>query len=72
MNPQTIISSVMSYRGWFKYCDCYNLEKKYIIDNIELLKIVRKSAERLGVVNPLGEYQWKTEVIDPCPGLNLG
>lgn len=72
MNPQTIISSVMSYRGWFKYCNCYNLEKKYIIDNIDLLKIVKQSAERLGVANPLGEYQWKTEAIGPCPGLNLG
>ncbi len=68
MNPQTIVSSVMSYLGWLKYCDCYNLERKYIADNADLLRIVRQASEELGITNPLGEYQWKTEAIGPCHG----
>ncbi len=27
----TDLNSMMSYKGWLKYCDSYNLEKKYLI-----------------------------------------
>lgn len=49
MEPQTIVSSVMSYLGWVGFCNGYNLQKKYLINNNKLKSILHRAAEELDV-----------------------
>jgi retron-type reverse transcriptase len=53
MQPDHIISSIMSYYGWIKHCDSYNLLNKYIISNQNLLDIVDAASSDMGIRNPL-------------------
>ena len=53
MEPEHIISSVMSYCGWIKFCDCHHLKEKYIVGNGEIVTIMEGAAEKLGIINPL-------------------
>lgn len=40
MNPQYILSSIMSYLGWLQFCNGYNLKKKYIFDSEKIMDII--------------------------------
>lgn len=51
MKPITVISSVMSYLGWFKYANCRNLINKYIDDTIYW--IVKNKSREMQITNPL-------------------
>ena len=55
IEPQTIISSVMSYLGWVGFCNGYNLQKKYLINNDKIICILNNAADELridlGVLN---------------------
>jgi len=53
MDPQSLISSVMSYIGWIEFCNGYNLTTKYIINNESLQDVMNRSASELGIANPL-------------------
>ncbi len=53
LEPQQIISSIMSYCGWIKFCDCHNLLNKYILNNDSILNIMDNAAESLSISNPL-------------------
>jgi len=55
MDPQHIISSVMSYYGWIKHCDGHNLVEKLIMKNEHLVRATDRASEKLGIRNPL----WK-------------
>jgi RNA-directed DNA polymerase len=37
MTDKEIVNSVMSYYGWFKYCNCKNLQNKYFDENIQFI-----------------------------------
>lgn len=54
--PQHIISSVMSYVGWLKHCNSYNLANKYIFNNKTLLNICAKASEQMKIKNPIQQY----------------
>ncbi len=49
MDPQSIVSSVMSYLGWLEFCDSYNLKRTYILDNNKILMILNNAADELGI-----------------------
>jgi len=51
LNFTNILSSIMSYLGWFKFANCFNLTKKYI--NITIYRIVKKVSEENNIKNPL-------------------
>lgn len=53
MPPQKIVSSVMSYYGWLKHCDSYNLQRKYLFENPKILNIMNRASDDLGIRNPL-------------------
>lgn len=53
MSPQKIISSVMSYYGWLKHCNSYNLQRKYLITNDKILAITDLASDDLDIKNPL-------------------
>lgn len=53
VEAQHIISSVMSYLGWIQHCNGYNLIKKYILEDKELLSIMDKASKQLGFDNPI-------------------
>lgn len=53
MSDTSIMSSVMSYLGWLKHCNCARLSKKYIYDNRKLVEIMDRASENLGISNPL-------------------
>lgn len=53
MEPQHIISSIMSYCGWMNFCNCYHLREKYIIRNKEIVTIMDEASEKEGITNPL-------------------
>jgi retron-type reverse transcriptase len=55
MQPSSIISSVMSYLGWLKHCDCHHLSSKYIYENNALRTIMDGAAEMTGIANPLNK-----------------
>lgn len=42
INPISIISSIMSYLGWFKFANCYNLIKKYMDKKLKNIIIFSK------------------------------
>lgn len=39
----------MSYLGWVGFCNGYNLQKKYLINNDKIIYILNDAAEKLGV-----------------------
>ncbi len=34
LNPTVVLSRMYSYFGWFKYADCHNFKKRYLVDTI--------------------------------------
>ena len=61
MKPVQIISRVMSYYGWFKYCNCLNLTKKYIDGDI--YEITKNMCVKNRVHNPLYNIRKNTGFI---------
>lgn len=55
LSPINIISGVMSYYGWMKHADCYNLQNKYI--DSEIKAIVTNTCINNNIHNPLGAIQ---------------
>lgn len=53
LEPQHIISSLMSYCGWIQHCDCHHLLQKYVLNNDELIEITDKSSKVLNITNPI-------------------
>lgn len=53
MKDSSVVSSVMSYYGWLKHCNSYNLQRKYIFENENLMKIYANACGNLGIVNQL-------------------
>lgn len=53
MEPQAIVSSIMSYVGWLKHCDSHHLSEKYIYQNQEIIEIMTDASSKLGIGNPL-------------------
>ena len=53
LEPQAIVSSIMSYVGWLKHCDAHHLSEKYIYQNYEIMDIMSKASLKLGIRNPL-------------------
>jgi len=51
LSHTTIINSVMSYYGWFKYSNCRNLQNKYFSN--ELKDIFQLTCEAQNIKNPL-------------------
>jgi len=49
MNPQSVISSIMSYLGWIRFCNGHNLERKYVTGNEKIVRIIDQSADELGI-----------------------
>lgn len=52
LTPINILSGVMSYHGWMKYSDTYNLQGKYI--DAEITQIVTNVCIQNNLHNPLG------------------
>lgn len=52
LDPEHIISSIMSYYGWVCHADGYHLTRKYILENKELLAIMDKAAKDINIRNP--------------------
>jgi len=52
LTPVNILSGVMSYNGWMKYSDSYNLQNKYI--DTEIKQIVTNFCSQNKLHNPLG------------------
>ena len=53
MKNQHIVSSVMSYSGWTQHGNCYNLLRKYILEDKPLNNILNQCCVELGHENPL-------------------
>jgi len=53
MTPQHIVSSIMSYVGWLEHGNCFNLMKKHLLEDAEIMKILDLLSLELGYVNPL-------------------
>ncbi len=64
MDPQSIISSVMSYLGWIQFCDAYNLRRKYISENDKIAEIMTRAADELGI------NSWKIDQMFRSLGMN--
>jgi retron-type reverse transcriptase len=47
MEPQTIVSVIMSYLGWIGFCNGYNLKRKYVTENDKILSILTQANEVL-------------------------
>jgi len=56
LEPQHIISSVMSYCGWITFCDGCHLLKTYILENESILEIMDEASKTLNVKNPLRNF----------------
>ena len=52
LTPINILSGIMSYNGWMKYSDSYNLKSKYI--DAEIKSIVANVCSINGIHNPMG------------------
>jgi len=50
------ISSVMSYVGWLKHCNSYNLAEKYLFDNKTLLAVFESACSQKHIKNPLQQF----------------
>lgn len=55
LRPQYIVSSVMSYLGWLRYCNSYNLRSSYMY-NRTILEIMDDASNALGIMNPMMNY----------------
>lgn len=53
LKPDEIVSSIMSYVGWIKHCNGFNLIKKYILRDEEVIRAMNKSCKELNINNPL-------------------
>lgn len=53
IEPEHIVSSIMSYNGWIKHANGHNLLQKYMINNPKILEIMETSAKVLNIHNPL-------------------
>jgi len=53
VDPQHVISSIMARVGWIKHCDGYNLVRKHLLNNQEIMGITDEASELLGFANPL-------------------
>ncbi len=51
--PQHIISSIMSYAGWIKHCNGFNLIRMHILEDAQVMKILDESSDLLDIENPL-------------------
>ncbi len=53
LEPDKIVSSIMSYVGWIKHCNGFNLIKKYILKDEKIMRILRRSSKKLNITNPI-------------------
>ena len=51
--PKHIVSSVMSYAGWIKHCNGYNLIRTHVLEDCQVMEIMDKSSNLLDIENPL-------------------
>jgi len=51
LTPINILSGIMSYKGWMKYANCYNLQQKYIDEDLK--RIVKLICFKNNIHNPL-------------------
>jgi hypothetical protein len=47
MEPQTVVSSIMSYLGWIEFCNGYNLKRKYVLENDAIQSILTQAKEAI-------------------------
>jgi len=52
LEPQYIISSLMSHLGWLKHCNSYNFCQKYIFNPV-VMQIMDDASNRFNIENPL-------------------
>jgi len=55
LDPQHIVSSIMSYVGWLQHADCFNLLREYVLEDKRLLTVFQRACDKLGIDNPLRE-----------------
>lgn len=55
MKNKHIVSSIMSYVGWMKQGNCYNLLNKHILSDTKIVEIMNRSSKKLGHLNPLNK-----------------
>ena len=55
LEPQYVVSSLMSHLGWLKHCDSYNFCRKYISDPV-VMQVMAYASRRCGINNPLVRY----------------
>ena len=67
MLSEHILSSIMSYYGWLKHADTYNLLSKYLFCNPDIIQIMKEVTKALNIQNPL----CKRHHINPCNLLRL-
>lgn len=53
LEPQSVVSSVMSYIGWIKHCDGHHFLSRYITRNQAVMKAMDKASISLNIRNPL-------------------
>ena len=53
LEPQHIISSIMSYCGWIRFCDGHHLLKKYVLENNNIIEIMDEASKTLNITNPI-------------------
>ena len=51
--PQAILSSIMSYTGWIKHCNGYNLLTKLVLENEPVRQAMEQASVNLAMRNPL-------------------
>ena len=51
LEPQHIISSIMSYYGWIQFCNGHHLLKKYIFENDNIIEIMNEASKTLNITN---------------------
>jgi retron-type reverse transcriptase len=65
LEPQHIVSSIMSYCGWIKHCDGHHLFKKHILENENIIAVMNESSKALNITNPILKlYQFKRKKND--------
>lgn len=53
MSAQHIVSSIMSYVGWLEHGDCYNLLRKHVLADAQLIQIMNEACGQLEHANPI-------------------
>jgi retron-type reverse transcriptase len=53
LDPETVVSSIMSHYGWIKHCDGWNLINDQVLQNDRLRDIMDRNCKVLGCRNPL-------------------